>query len=153
MCNRMFPEEIDKIERYVDGLPDTIHGSVMATMPKTMQDAIEFAIELMNKKINTRAERQADNKGNSDDTTRNNHQQPNKRQNTRIAYATGNGERKEYAGTLPLCNKCEFHHNGQCTIKNQGHYKSDCPELKNQDYGNQAGGTRAHGMVHALEGG
>ncbi|GJY08376.1 putative reverse transcriptase domain-containing protein [Tanacetum coccineum] len=26
-------------------------------------------------------------------------------------------ERKEYAGTLPLCNKCKFHHNGPCTAK------------------------------------
>nr|GEW61749.1 hypothetical protein [Tanacetum cinerariifolium] len=131
MCDRMFPKEIDKVKRYVDGLPDTIHGSVMATKPKTMQDAIEFATQLMNKKINTWAERQADNKRKSDDTTRINHQQPNKRQNTGRAYAAGNGKRKE----------------------NQGNYISDCPELKNQDHGNQAGGTRAHGMVHALEGG
>ncbi|GJV09983.1 reverse transcriptase domain-containing protein [Tanacetum coccineum] len=42
MCDRMFPEEIDKVEKYVGGLPDMIHGSVMATKPKTMQDAIEF---------------------------------------------------------------------------------------------------------------
>ncbi|GKA35708.1 hypothetical protein Tco_0722199 [Tanacetum coccineum] len=62
MCDRMFPEEIDQVEKYVGGLPDTIHGSVMATKPKTMQDAIEFATELMDKKINTWAERQADNK-------------------------------------------------------------------------------------------
>nr|GEU86671.1 reverse transcriptase domain-containing protein [Tanacetum cinerariifolium] len=74
MCDQMFPEEIDKVERYVDGLPDTIHGSVMATKPKTMQDAIEFATELMNKKINTWAECQADNKRKSNDTTRTNHQ-------------------------------------------------------------------------------
>nr|GEX72600.1 hypothetical protein [Tanacetum cinerariifolium] len=53
MCDRMFLKEIDKIERYVDGSLDTIHGSVMETKPKTMQDAIEFATELMNKKINT----------------------------------------------------------------------------------------------------
>nr|GEV92050.1 putative reverse transcriptase domain-containing protein [Tanacetum cinerariifolium] len=79
MCDRMFPKEIDKVKRYVDGLPDTIHGSVMATKPKTMQDTIEFATELMNKKINTWAERQADNKRKSDDTTWNNHQQPKKR--------------------------------------------------------------------------
>ncbi|GJX79308.1 putative reverse transcriptase domain-containing protein [Tanacetum coccineum] len=26
MCDRMFPEEIDKVEKYVSGLPDTIHG-------------------------------------------------------------------------------------------------------------------------------
>ncbi|GJW62772.1 hypothetical protein Tco_0112107 [Tanacetum coccineum] len=47
MCARMFPEESDKIEKYVDGLPDMIHESVMASKPKTMQDAIEFATELM----------------------------------------------------------------------------------------------------------
>ncbi|GJR26504.1 hypothetical protein Tco_1102736 [Tanacetum coccineum] len=33
------------------------------------------------------------------------------------ASAAGTGERKEYAGTLPLCNKCKFHHSGPCTIK------------------------------------
>ncbi|GJX11001.1 hypothetical protein Tco_0200860 [Tanacetum coccineum] len=30
---------------------------------------------------------------------------------------------------------------------------SDCLELKNQNHGNQAGCTRARGMVHALGGG
>nr|GFB38430.1 putative reverse transcriptase domain-containing protein [Tanacetum cinerariifolium] len=101
----MFSKEIDKVEKYVDGLPDTIHGSVMATKPKTMQDAIEFATELMNKKINTWAERQAGNKRKSDDTTQNNHQQPKKRQNTRRAYAAGNGDRRAYEGPRPLCTK------------------------------------------------
>ncbi|GJT44591.1 hypothetical protein Tco_0953306, partial [Tanacetum coccineum] len=97
MCDRMFPEEIEQVEKYVGGLPDTIHGSVMATKPKTMQDVIEFAIELMDKKINTWAERQADNKRKSDDTARNNqNQQPNKRQNTGRAYAAGNGDRRPY---------------------------------------------------------
>nr|GEZ55438.1 reverse transcriptase [Tanacetum cinerariifolium] len=101
MCDRTFSKEKDKVERYVNGLPDTIHGSVMATKPKTMQDAIEFATELMNKKINTWAERQADNRRKSDDTTRNNHQQSNKRQNTRRAYAAGNGDKKAYEGPRP----------------------------------------------------
>nr|GEZ13480.1 reverse transcriptase domain-containing protein [Tanacetum cinerariifolium] len=27
MCDRMFPKEIDKVEKYVDGLPDMIHSS------------------------------------------------------------------------------------------------------------------------------
>nr|GEW08490.1 reverse transcriptase domain-containing protein [Tanacetum cinerariifolium] len=97
--------EKDKVERYVDGLPDTIHGSVMETKPKTMQDAIEFAIELMNKKINTWAECQADNKRKSNDTTRNNHQQPNKRQNTGRAYAAGNGDKRAYEGPRPRGNQ------------------------------------------------
>ncbi|GKD71723.1 reverse transcriptase domain-containing protein, partial [Tanacetum coccineum] len=34
MCDRMFHEESDMIEKYVDGLPDMIYGSVMATKPK-----------------------------------------------------------------------------------------------------------------------
>nr|GEU65273.1 hypothetical protein [Tanacetum cinerariifolium] len=105
MCDQMFLEEIDKVERYVDGLPDTIHGSVMETKPKTMQDAIEFATKLMNKKINTWVEHQADNKRKSDDTTRNNHQQPNKRQNTGRAYAAGNCDKRAYEGPRPWCTK------------------------------------------------
>ncbi|GKC18464.1 hypothetical protein Tco_1020614, partial [Tanacetum coccineum] len=55
-------DEFDKIEKYVGGLPDMIHGSVMASRPKTMQDAIEMATELIDKKISTLAERQAENK-------------------------------------------------------------------------------------------
>ncbi|GJY53220.1 putative reverse transcriptase domain-containing protein [Tanacetum coccineum] len=107
MCDRMFPEEIDQVEKYVGGLPDMIHGSVMATKPKTMQDAIEFATELIDKKINTWAERQANNKRKSDNTAKNNqNQQLNKRQNTRRAYTTGNGDRRPYRGPKPLCSKC-----------------------------------------------
>ncbi|GJU00343.1 hypothetical protein Tco_1110681 [Tanacetum coccineum] len=67
MYARMFPEESGKIEKYVSGLPDMIHESVMASKPKTMQDATEFAIELMDKKIRTFAERQSKNKRKQDD--------------------------------------------------------------------------------------
>ncbi|GKA80067.1 putative reverse transcriptase domain-containing protein [Tanacetum coccineum] len=44
-------KESDKIERYVGGLPDMIHGSVVASKPKTMQEEIEIATELIDKKI------------------------------------------------------------------------------------------------------
>ncbi|GJU10175.1 reverse transcriptase domain-containing protein, partial [Tanacetum coccineum] len=82
MCDRMFLEESDKVEKYVGGLPDMIHGSVMATKPKTMQDAIEFAIELMDKKISTFAERQAENKRKLNNNNQTQQQLP-KRQNKR----------------------------------------------------------------------
>nr|GEY15476.1 reverse transcriptase domain-containing protein [Tanacetum cinerariifolium] len=138
MCNRMFSKEIDKVEKYVDGLPDTIHGSVMAAKPKTMQDAIEFATKLMNRKINTWAARQADNKIKSDDTTRNNHQQPNKRQNTRRAYATGNGDRRAYEGPRPLNPpnvNTEANQRGNVCFEcgAQRHFKKECPKLKNNN--------------------
>ncbi|GJV79034.1 reverse transcriptase domain-containing protein [Tanacetum coccineum] len=130
LCVRMFPEESDKVERYVGGLPDMIHGNVVASKPKTMQEATEMATELMDKKISTFAERQAENKRKLDNNHQSQQQLP-KRQNVVQAYAAGTGERKEYAGTLPLCNKCKFHHNGPCTVKcanckRVGHLTRDC---------------------------
>ncbi|GKG43162.1 hypothetical protein Tco_0479846, partial [Tanacetum coccineum] len=76
----MFPEESDKIEKYVSGLPDMIHGSVVASKPKTMQYAIEIATELMDKKIRTFAECQIESKRKFGGTSRNtqNQQQQNK---------------------------------------------------------------------------
>ncbi|GKC27719.1 reverse transcriptase domain-containing protein [Tanacetum coccineum] len=32
MCGRIFPEVFDEVDKYVSGLPDIIHGSVMASM-------------------------------------------------------------------------------------------------------------------------
>ncbi|GJR39767.1 putative reverse transcriptase domain-containing protein [Tanacetum coccineum] len=75
MCDRMFPEESAKVERYVGGLPDMIHGSVKASKPQSMQEAIEFATEMMDKKMITAAERQAENKRKFEDTSRNNQNQ------------------------------------------------------------------------------
>nr|GEW99288.1 hypothetical protein [Tanacetum cinerariifolium] len=135
----------------------------------------KLEVEMWNLKVKVENKRKLDNNNQAQ-------QQPPKKQGVAIAYTIGPGERKEYAGTLPLCNKCKFHHNGQCIVKctngkrvghltrdcrspattnnkrnptyyeygNQRHYRSDCLELKNQNHGNQAGGTRARGMVHAL---
>ncbi|GJS25318.1 hypothetical protein Tco_0453950 [Tanacetum coccineum] len=107
LCGRMFPKESDRIEKYVGGLPDMIHGSVMAYKLKTMHDAIKFATELMDKKIRTFAERQTENKRKFEDTLRNNRfqQQQNKRQNTGRAYTFGPSEKREYDGSLPKCSK------------------------------------------------
>nr|GEZ78519.1 hypothetical protein [Tanacetum cinerariifolium] len=58
LYGRMFSEESDKIEKYVGGLLDMIHESVVASKPKMMQEAIEIATELMDKKIRTFAERE-----------------------------------------------------------------------------------------------
>ncbi|GJV63011.1 putative reverse transcriptase domain-containing protein [Tanacetum coccineum] len=132
LSDRMFPEEADKIERYVGGMPDPIYSSVVASKPKTMQEAIEMATGLMERRINTLAERQTENKRRLEDTPRNNqNQQPNKRQNTGRAYAAGNGDRKPYEGAKPRCPKCNFNHYGPCTPKctncrKLGHLAKDC---------------------------
>ncbi|GJS70011.1 putative reverse transcriptase domain-containing protein [Tanacetum coccineum] len=72
LSDRMFPEETDKIERYVGGMPDSIYSSVVASKPKTMQEAIEMATDLMDRRINTLAERQTENKRKFEDAPRNN---------------------------------------------------------------------------------
>ncbi|GJZ99124.1 reverse transcriptase domain-containing protein [Tanacetum coccineum] len=140
LCVRMFPEESDKVEWYVGGLPDMIHGSVVVSKPKTMQEATEMATELVDKKISTLAERQAENKRKLDNNNQAQKQSP-KRQNVARAYAARTGERKEYARTLPLCNRNPAAARNQRNLTcyeygNQGHYRSDCPELKNQNHGN-----------------
>ncbi|GKD29677.1 hypothetical protein Tco_1240455 [Tanacetum coccineum] len=153
MCGRMFPEESDEVKKYVGGLPDMLQGNVMSNRPKAMQEAIELANDLMDQKVRTYAERQAENKRKFDNNNQAQQQLP-KRQNVAQAYVVRTVERKEYAETLPLCNKCKFHHNGSCTAKCANwHYKSDCPKLENRNHGNQAEGTEARGIVYALGGG
>ncbi|GJU89846.1 hypothetical protein Tco_1302269 [Tanacetum coccineum] len=145
LCVRMFLEESDKIERYVGRLPDMIHGNIVALKPKTIQEAVEMATELMDKKVSTIAERQAENK--------------------RKAYTAGTGEKKPYGGSKTLCPKCNYHHDGPCASKYhnatnlailpvtcgvQGHFKRECPKLKNnKNYGNQVGNDRAPAKVYA----
>ncbi|GKF08171.1 putative reverse transcriptase domain-containing protein [Tanacetum coccineum] len=150
MYVRMFPEESDKIEKYVGGLPDMIHRSVMASKPKTMQDAIKFAIELMDKKISTFVEHQAENKRKFDDTSRNNQnqQQPPKRHNVAWAYIAGSGEKKPYKGSKPLCPKCNYHHDGPCAPKchkcnRVGHLARDCKGTTNTNTVNNQRGIGA----------
>nr|GEV93415.1 hypothetical protein [Tanacetum cinerariifolium] len=152
MCARMFPEESDKIKKYVGGLPDMIYESVMASKPKIVQDAVEFATRLMDKKIRTFAERPREKKpyGGSKPLC------------SKCNY-------HHDGPCAPKCHKCNrVGHlardcrsptatNNQRNLTcyecgNQGHYRSDCPELKNQNNGNQAGGIEARRMAHALGG-
>ncbi|GKA67977.1 reverse transcriptase domain-containing protein [Tanacetum coccineum] len=147
MSGRMFPKEYDEVKKYVGGLLDMIQGSVTASKPKTIQDANEFATELMDQKIRTFTKRQDKNKRilNNENQAQ---QQPPKKQNGARAYSTGSSKKIEYAGTLPFQRILTCYECGK-----QGHYRSDCLELKNRNHGNQAKGTKACGMVYALVGG
>nr|GEW13874.1 putative reverse transcriptase domain-containing protein [Tanacetum cinerariifolium] len=113
------------------------------------EEAIEIGTEMMEKKMLTHAERQAEQKRKFDDTSRNNqHQhQPFKRNNVARAYTAGPGDKKPYGGTKPLygprgitCFDCGI----------QGHYKSECPKLKNGNQGNRAGNENAVARAYVV---
>ncbi|GJW95442.1 putative reverse transcriptase domain-containing protein [Tanacetum coccineum] len=89
-------------------------------------------------------------------------QQPNKRQNTGRAYTAGSGEKKPYGDLNPYAlnetitmmvhvlpdatsQKPTYYECGA-----QGHFKRDCPKLKNNNRGNQAGNGNAPAKVYAV---
>nr|GFA30339.1 putative reverse transcriptase domain-containing protein [Tanacetum cinerariifolium] len=141
--------EADKIERYVSGLPDVIHKSVVASRPKTMQETIKMANELIDKRNNSWAECQAENKRKVDDTFTSNQsqqQQQNKRQNTNMAYTAASNEKKPYGGSKPLCPKCNYHHDGPCAPKcykcnKVGHIPRNCRGTTNVNTANNQRGN------------
>ncbi|GJT23742.1 putative reverse transcriptase domain-containing protein [Tanacetum coccineum] len=142
MCTKFLADETAKIDKYIGGLPDNIHGNVMSARPKTLDFAIELANDLMDQKLRTYAERQNDNKRKADDSSRNHHQQQHhKKQNVARAYTAGPGEKKVYTGDLPLCTKCNYHHTRQCApkcgkCKRYGHATTDCRANTNNNNNN-----------------
>ncbi|GJV63273.1 putative reverse transcriptase domain-containing protein [Tanacetum coccineum] len=138
LCGKMFPEESDKIEKYVGGLPDMIHGSVVASKPKTMQEAVEITTELMDKKIRTFSERQIESNEKEVITTT-----PTitaKSGDRTLAGLILRGLRDNRLGQKPTCYECGA----------QGHFKRDCPKLKNNNRDNQGGNGLAPAKVYAV---
>nr|GEZ23376.1 hypothetical protein [Tanacetum cinerariifolium] len=136
MCTKFLTNETEKVDKYISGIPDNIHGN----------------------KLRTSAERQNGSKRKVNDSPRNNQQQPHKKQYVPRAYTADPGEKKVYTGDLPLCTKCNYHHTGQCApkcgkCKRYDHATTDCqncPKLKN--HGNGSGNGVAQGRVYALGG-
>nr|GEV68729.1 putative reverse transcriptase domain-containing protein [Tanacetum cinerariifolium] len=162
ICTKFVADETKKIDKYVSGLPDNIYGSVKASKPKTLDETIELANDLMDQKLHTYVERQSNNKRKADESFRNNHghqQQAPKRQNVARVYNMGTGEKKPYSGNLPKSsgntNVANAQRNNVENPKGNGcfecgatgHFKRDCPKLKNKD--GEKG--NAPGWVYAIE--
>ncbi|GKD47472.1 putative reverse transcriptase domain-containing protein [Tanacetum coccineum] len=150
MCPDLVPNEKKKVERYIKGFPERIKGNITSARPTTLHDAINLARELVEQAVQGKAarvnesnkrkweEHQKNNPNNNNPNNRNRnrnnnnqHHQQNRRQETARAYAAAPAEGKGYAGTLPKCNRCNLHHNGQCPPKCRrcqklGHQEMDC---------------------------
>nr|GEZ04909.1 hypothetical protein [Tanacetum cinerariifolium] len=42
MCTKFLADETEKVDKYISGLPDNIHGNVMSARPKTLDETIEL---------------------------------------------------------------------------------------------------------------
>ncbi|GJZ58646.1 putative reverse transcriptase domain-containing protein [Tanacetum coccineum] len=151
MYGRMFHKESEEVKKYVSGLPDMIRGNVMSYQPKTMEKAIEFANDQMDQKVLTMTERQAEQKMKLEF-------------NAETIRGTNNKTRDRTLGGLTLLGLCKNighlardcrssgpngnnnNHGNFGTTQNavtcyecgvQGHFKKDCPKLKNGNHGNQ----------------
>ncbi|GJU16375.1 putative reverse transcriptase domain-containing protein [Tanacetum coccineum] len=151
-------KESDKIERYVGGLPDMIHGSVVASKPKTMQEAIEIATQLMDKKtlllsvrLRTKERKMITNNNNNKTRGRTLANTTLQDQCNRVGHLardcrstananTANNQRGTRADQKPTCYECGA----------RGHFKRVCPKLKNNNRGNQGGNCNDLVKVYAV---
>nr|GEU41420.1 reverse transcriptase domain-containing protein [Tanacetum cinerariifolium] len=91
MGTKFLVDETEKVDKYISGLPDNIHGNVMSARPKTLDETIELANDLKDQKLRTYVERQNENKRKTDN---NQQHQPYKKQNVARAYIADPGEKK-----------------------------------------------------------
>ncbi|GJX17669.1 putative reverse transcriptase domain-containing protein [Tanacetum coccineum] len=164
MCGRMFREESNEVEKYVGGLPNMIRGNVMSYQPKTMEKGIDFANDQMDQKVLTIAERQAEQKrkpgekreytGSFPLCTKCNyhHKGPcaprcnkckkigHQARNYRSSGPNGNNNNRGNSGTTQNAGTCY-----ECGV--QGHFKRDCPKLKNR---NRGGNGNAPAKVYVV---
>ncbi|GJZ49525.1 putative reverse transcriptase domain-containing protein, partial [Tanacetum coccineum] len=140
MCLRLFLEESDKVEKFVNGLLGMIQGSMMASKPNTMQDVVEFDTELKDQKIRTFEWTVSENKRKLDDNSRNNQnqQQPFKRQNVTRAYTVGPEEKKDCRSPAATANNQRALGANQRVVTcfecgAPGHFKRDFPNGKHPD--------------------
>ncbi|GJS54069.1 putative reverse transcriptase domain-containing protein [Tanacetum coccineum] len=160
LCPNMVPNNDKLLEAFIGGLPRSIEGNVTASKPQTLEEAINIAQRLMDqvtkhtlmqvssdnkRKFNDRRTFNNNSRSNYYRNTNNrynNRQQQNQRQEASRAYAVTPSENNRYAGDLPLCKRCNFHHTGPCTCKcnicnKVGHLSKNCQSKKPATGSNQ----------------
>nr|GEW60357.1 retrotransposon protein, putative, Ty3-gypsy subclass [Tanacetum cinerariifolium] len=153
----MFPEESDKIERYVSGLPDMIHGSVTETKRKQGDNQ-----QQQNKRQNTgrayvvgSGEKKPYGRSKPLCAKCNYHHDgpcaPKCHKCNKVSHFardcrstsnvnTTDNYKGNGTGQKPACYECGT----------QGHFKKGCPKLKNSNHGTQGGNVIAPAKVYAM---
>ncbi|GJX52783.1 putative reverse transcriptase domain-containing protein [Tanacetum coccineum] len=141
---KMVPEEEDRVEKFIGGLPDNIQGNVIVAEPIRLQDAICVANNLMDPEVKRLGYKEI-------------------REQEKVG---GQLERQSWATTTIQKTECwRAMHYEMWEVQQgwafdqglQGHYRSDCPKLKNHNSGNKTGNKsgigEARGKAYVLGGG
>ncbi|GJW90292.1 reverse transcriptase domain-containing protein [Tanacetum coccineum] len=167
LCTKMVHEEVDQVERYIGGLPDNIQGNVIAAEPTRLQDAVRIANNLMDQKPNVGGQNvaRAYTAGNNEKKSYNgplpfcnkcklHHEGPcivrcgkcNKvghlTRYCKVTISTTSSQRGQVVNQrVVTCFECG----------RQGHFRSDCPKLKDQNRRNKAGNKNGVDVSYAVE--
>ncbi|GJU73188.1 putative reverse transcriptase domain-containing protein [Tanacetum coccineum] len=171
MCTKMVQEEEDRVEKFIGGLPDNIQGNVIDAEPTRLQDAVRIANNLMDQNLKGYAVKNAENKRRFENVARANTAGNNEKKPYTGLLPLCNKCKLHHEGPCTVrCGKCNKvrHLTRDCKVTNpttstqrgqtlnqrvltrfkcgrQGHYRSDCPKLKDQNRGNKAGNKNGIG--------
>ncbi|KAF5781274.1 putative nucleotidyltransferase, Ribonuclease H [Helianthus annuus] len=138
-----------RIELFIKGLPPRVKGLVTAANLNNLTQIVRLAHKIVDQEVEsdslpprisstttaatTSTASAADSKRKWNDTDKgSNSAQPQKKTDTRVNQNSSNKSGQgSYAGKLPLCSKCNYHHKGQCArvchrCNRPGHMARDC---------------------------
>ncbi|GJR52794.1 reverse transcriptase domain-containing protein [Tanacetum coccineum] len=177
MCTKMVPEEEDQVEKFIGGLPDNIQGNVITAEPTRLRLEANQRDNRGHQPPFKRPNVGGQNVARSY-TAGNNEKKP---YNGSLPFC--NKCKLHHEGPCTVrCGKCNKvgHLTQDCKViisttltqrgqvvnqrvvtcfefGRQGHYRSDCPKLKDQNHGNKAGNMngvgKARGKAYVLGGG
>nr|GEZ31069.1 putative reverse transcriptase domain-containing protein [Tanacetum cinerariifolium] len=173
ITDKMFPEESAKVERYIGGLPDMIHGSVKVSKPHSMQEAVKFATEMMDKRCSLMLNAKPSTRGNlmilqETPNINSNHlrgimwhghtlldkeigsliEGPNLYVPSVIIITMGLVHRSNNNNQKAQGATARSFTSYECGVL--GHYKSDCLKLKSGNQGNRAGNGNDVARTYAV---
>nr|GFA38647.1 reverse transcriptase domain-containing protein [Tanacetum cinerariifolium] len=157
ICTKFVADETEKIVNYVSGLPDNIYESVKASKPKTLDETIELANDLMDQNsapIQKGRQTKKEMLMIHSETTMVTNSKPPKEKMSPGSTIWGRARRSRTVEICPRHFACDCKSSGNANVVNAqrnnganlkgngcfecgapGHFKRDCPKLKNKDGG------------------